>query len=102
MEVQYSTISSTYNRPEGVVVLPQDKAHLVVVVVVGLSVGPVEPLDGPVHVVPGPGAGLVLAVPTLEEGEEECWSPRHGRRARTLDSQKPAGWHPAGGTSASS
>ena len=56
---------STYNREEGVMVLCEGQAHLVVVVVVWLSVDPVEPLDGLVHVVPGPCAGLVLAVPPL-------------------------------------
>ena len=93
---------STYNREEGVMVLCEGQAHLVVVVVVWLSVDPVEPLDGLVHVVPGPCAGLVLAVSPLEDGEEEWQSPQHGRPARTLDSQMPEGSPPAGGTSASS
>ena len=83
-------------------VLPQDEAHLIVVVVVWLVVSPVKPLNGLVHVVPGPCAGLVLAVTPLEDGEEEWQSPQHGRPARTLDSQMPEGSPPAGGTSASS
>ena len=71
-------------------VLPQGEAHLLVVIVVGLVVGPVKPGDGLVHVVPGPCAGLVLAVTPLEDGEEEWLSPQHGRQARTLPS------HPEG------
>ena len=51
-------------------VLPQGETHLVVAVVVRLVVGPVKPADRLVHVVPGPGAGLVLAVPALEEDGE--------------------------------
>ena len=55
----------TYNGEEGVVVLPKGEAHLLVVVVVGLAVSPVKPGDGLIHVVPGPGARLVLAVASL-------------------------------------
>merc|ERR1719385_465657 len=55
----------TSNGEEGVVVLPQGETHLIVAVVVWLVVGPVKPADRLVHVVPGPGARLVLAVPAL-------------------------------------
>ena len=53
---------------EGVVDLHHAEAHLpAVVVVVGLTVGPVEPLDGRVVAVPVPLAGGVLAVAALRK-----------------------------------
>ena len=49
---------------EGVVVLPHGEAVLVPVVV-GLPLGPVEPVRSPVHVRPEPGAGVVLVMLAL-------------------------------------
>ena len=49
---------------EGVVVLPHGEAVLVPVVV-GLPLGPVEPVRRPVHVRPEPGAGVVLVMLAL-------------------------------------
>merc|ERR1711908_99907 len=45
------------------------------VVVVRLPVSPVKPGDGLVHVVPRPGAGLVLAVPSLSTATKPELSP---------------------------
>merc|ERR1719430_1469807 len=52
----------TEDWEEGVVVFPESEAVLVVAKVVWLPVMPVEPLDGLIHMVPGPGARLVITV----------------------------------------
>merc|ERR1719230_1030128 len=71
----------TEDWEEGVVVFPQSEAVLVVAKVVWLPVVPVEPLDGLIHVVPGPGARLVITVvaagpPTHPEGSPLSQRPK--------------------------
>ena len=70
-------------------VLPQGEAHLLVVVVVWLAISPVEPGDRLVHMVPGPGAGLVLAVPPLSTAAKPELCPFTRR-----DSLQQAGLQP--------
>merc|ERR1712156_1141099 len=64
---------------EGVGGFPESEAVLVVAKVVWLPVMPVKPLDCLIHVVPGPGARLVIAVvPAGPTTHPEGGSLSHG------------------------
>merc|ERR1712216_564563 len=75
------------NWEEGVMLLPESETHLVVLIVVRLTVPPIKPLDGCVHVIPLPFSRLVLTVPTRSTSTKpECsvFTRRNCRKETSL------------------